>query len=248
MISVCMATYNGEFYIKQQIDSILSQLSDDDELIVSDDGSTDNTLNIILAYNDSRIIIFNHEKNSHLKKSKFGRNFIYVKDNFENAIRHAKGDVIFLTDQDDIWMKNKVATCLTLLNECDCVVHNYTIIDKDNKIIKNIEFKKKPIHRTVMMNCVDNHFRGCCMAFKASFLKYVLPIPKNVIGHDYWIGTIISHYGKIRYDMKPLIQSRWYPESVSAKRKTSLWYKLEFRITLYIETIKRIIKCKVNMN
>lgn len=85
-----MATFNGEKFIKEQIDSILCQLSDYDELIVSDDGSTDKTVDIIKSYNDRRISIFNHVRN-------FETNSLtsIVSSNFENAIKHAKGDYIF---------------------------------------------------------------------------------------------------------------------------------------------------------
>ena len=101
MISVCIATYNGSKYIKEQIDSILPQLDECDEIIVSDDSSTDNTLSILKSYHDRRIIIFTNQKfNSP----------IY---NFENALKHAKGDIIFLSDQDDIWEFNKVQVMIS---------------------------------------------------------------------------------------------------------------------------------------
>lgn len=82
------------------------------------------------------------------------------------------------------------------------------------------------------------------MAFHSKYLQNILPIPKNVIGHDYWIGLIISHFTEIHYELKPLIQSRWYSDSVSAKRKNSLFYKLHYRYSILIEWIKRISLCK----
>ena len=94
-ISVCIATYNGGAFIKDQIYSILLQLSQNDEIIISDDGSRDSTLNILFSFNDSRIKIY---KNG----GKHG-----VVSNFENAIKHATGDYIFLCDQDDVWMPGK---------------------------------------------------------------------------------------------------------------------------------------------
>lgn len=99
MISVCMATYNGEKYIKEQIDSILKQLGSDDELVISDDGSSDGTIDIILGYHDPRI---------HLYKGSFHSPAF----NFENALKNATGDFIFLSDQDDIWYDNKVPEIL----------------------------------------------------------------------------------------------------------------------------------------
>lgn len=107
MISVCIATHNGAHYIKEQIESILCQLGTNDEIIISDDGSTDNTIDILLAFNDKRIIIYHYKQPVKSKHS-----HIYVCKNFENALKHAKGDYIFLADQDDWWMPNKVMKCL----------------------------------------------------------------------------------------------------------------------------------------
>ena len=96
MISVCMAIYNGEKYIKEQIDSILMQLSNEDELVISDDSSNDRTLDIIAEYNDRRIKVLHHIP-------AIGNSFVKAKANFENALSVAKGDYIFLSDQDDVW-------------------------------------------------------------------------------------------------------------------------------------------------
>lgn len=240
MISVCIATYNGEKFIKEQLDSILCQLSNDDEVIISDDGSTDKTIEIIESYNDDRIKIFHHEKNEKLSKIKEGRNFYYATQNFSNALEKVSGDYVFLSDQDDIWLQNKVSRSLELLKKNDVIVHNYQVVDVNGNLTKEQQFSKNPLHKSVFANIMDSHFRGCCMAFKSDILKKCLPIPVNVIGHDYWIGAIASKYYSIFYEQKPLIQSRWYPESVSSKKKTSLIYKIQFRLTLLMELLKRI--------
>ena len=231
-----MATYNGGRFIKQQIDSIMSQLSSNDELIISDDGSTDSTLDIIASYNDARIKVFQHKKQ---EESGMYKNFRYATANFENALQKVKGDYIFFADQDDVWIQNKVAHCIELLQKYDCVVHNNEQIDENGNGLF-VSWSKTPIHKTLLMNVLDNHFRGCCMAFKSELLKIVLPIPKKIIGHDYWIGTLACHYGNVFYEMTPLIQSRRYTESVSAKRRTSILYKIKFRMDLLFALIKRI--------
>ncbi len=100
MISVCIATYNGEKYIRPQIESIIVQLDPGDEIVISDDGSTDDTLNIIASFADDRIKVFDHSRD---KKQKVKYSFEHVTRNFENALRHAKGDLIFLSDHDDFW-------------------------------------------------------------------------------------------------------------------------------------------------
>lgn len=117
-ISICLASYNGEKYIKEQLLSILPQLSEKDEVIISDDNSSDNTLGIVRGFDDKRIKIYINE-GSH-----------GVVSNFENAIKHASGDYIFLSDQDDIWLSNKKEKCLSCLQEYDFISHNAFIVDE----------------------------------------------------------------------------------------------------------------------
>ena len=99
MISVCIATYNGAEYLREQVESILSQLEEEDEIVVSDDSSTDTTIEILQSFGDRRIKIFKNPAKGFVR-------------NFENALRQAQGDFIFLSDQDDVWLPNKVAVCM----------------------------------------------------------------------------------------------------------------------------------------
>ena len=134
MISVCIATHNGAHYIKEQIESVLCQLGPKDEIIISDDGSNDKTIEILLAFNDKRIIICSFKQP---KKSKHSH--IYVCKNFENALKHAKGDYIFLADQDDWWMPNKVEKCIEALKYNILVVHRAEICDRN--LYKDVDDK-----------------------------------------------------------------------------------------------------------
>ena len=136
MISVCMATFNGGQYLKAQIDSILNQLSVNDELVISDDHSTDNTCAIIKQYNDSRVKLVLNE----LTKG--------VTHNFENALLHSNGDIIFLADQDDIWHLNKVEKILTVMNDDILAISSsFDFINQDDQ---KFEIKQcKAIHQLV---------------------------------------------------------------------------------------------------
>ena len=136
MISVCMATYNGEKYLKEQLDSILKQIQSSDELIVSDDGSSDLTRTIVQEYQ-------NQYKNIHLVNGpKCG-----VQKNFENALKHAKGDILFLSDQDDIWVEGKVDRVLKEFENKNtlCVVHDAEIVDGNLNRVQDSFFKLKNI-------------------------------------------------------------------------------------------------------
>jgi len=122
-VSVCIATYNGEKYIKEQLTSILIQLEDTDEIIISDDSSTDQTVEIIKSLDDKRISIFEHQ---------IFKSHVY---NFENALKHAKGDYIFLADQDDIWLPGKINKTLSLLQNNDLVLSDAIVVDENENIL-----------------------------------------------------------------------------------------------------------------
>ena len=145
-ISVCMATYNGEKYIKEQLESIISQLDENDEVIVSDDHSTDRTLDIVKDLKDSRIKIF-------LNKNKKGLTY-----NFENAIKQAKGNYIFLSDQDDVWLPNKIALSLKGLEDNDVVVTNCMITNNNLNIINNSYFKFNNSKKGFLKNGINSFF------------------------------------------------------------------------------------------
>ena len=127
MISIAMATYNGELFIREQLDSILTQTLSDWELIVCDDGSTDNTLSILQEYanNDSRIKIYQNETNLGFKR------------NFEKAIGLCSGECIALCDQDDIWYPNHLEILLNLIGNNSLSIGNSDIVDTNNTFLNN---------------------------------------------------------------------------------------------------------------
>ncbi len=246
MISVCMATYNGGRFIKEQIDSILPQLSQDDELIVSDDGSTDRTLEIIASYKDERIKIFHHQKtgNKYYPTLKV----CYSTSNFENALRQAKGDYIFLCDQDDIWEKNKVGESIELLKQYDYVIHNLSVVDEKGNILKDKYYKKQVLTFKIFQDIKSLSFWGCCSCFNKKILQSALPIPEKVAQHDSWIGLVAEKIGRCAYIEKPLIRHRIYGENTSTggkKSRNSGCLKIRYRFAmlcalLKIKKIKRI--------
>lgn len=241
MISVCLATYNGEKYIYEQLQSIREQISSCDEIIISDHGSTDNTIQIIEKINDRRIKILRNNKKKSTKI--YSSSHINASANFENAIKNAKGDYIFLSDQDDIWMNLKVKKMMEKLSKGKTllVMSNFSIIDTHNKLVKEKKFPNCPISNNEIINLIKMPFHGCCIAFKKELLKKILPFPKNLLAHDNWIGFLAK--GHFEYIDEPLILYRRHQKNVSSeqgKSKNPLWYKIYYRIIFYFKYISRL--------
>jgi glycosyltransferase involved in cell wall biosynthesis len=234
MISVCIATYNGEKYVKEQVSSILKQLSENDEIIISDDNSTDRTLEILASFQDARIKVFHHEKDLSLKKY-HASSFLFASYNFENAIKHANGDVIYLADQDDIWADNRIEETLYLLDSYDYIMCNFSLINKDGIICREHVLKHDPVKNNVLWNTWKVPFRGCCMAFRKDVLLEALPLPqKCIIGHDNAIGITLLHKGyKYKFVDKPLQLYRTHDANVSPvleKSTNKFWFKVNYRL------------------
>ena len=229
MISVCVATYNGERFIREQIDSILRQLSSYDEIIVSDDGSTDDTISIIDSINDKRIrIIEGPRKHS-------------PTPNFECAMKVAKGDYIFMADQDDVWKPNKVEVCIEWLHKYDCVVSDAEVTDSNlNPLYPSLytimQVRQGRIYNTIW----KNGYTGCCMAFRRNILDASLPFPKNIPMHDIWIGNVAAYKYNRKFIPDKLIYFRRHNETISCNgkgSKYSIWQQMKFRWSI----IKNIV-------
>lgn len=183
LISVCMATYNGQKYLKEQIDSIISQLNHGDELIIVDDGSKDNTTLIILSYKDPRIKLFKNEKNG-------GHVF-----SFSKAISLAQNEIIVMADQDDVWIEGRLDKMVKQLNESKAMLlsSNSSFMDQDGNEIQypfdplKAEDSRKHFKNIFNVFIGKKSYFGCAMAFRKGLLSVILPIPKYVESHDLWI-------------------------------------------------------------
>lgn len=230
MISVCIAIYNGERYIEEQLSSILNQLSSEDEIIISDDNSDDNSLSIIKSYQDPRIKIYPNT----IKKGVIG--------NFENALRHANGEFIFLSDQDDIWIHDKVRKSVSMLQETDLVFSNAYILIEGHKLDKLLynKFDNCGFFR----NLVKNRYIGATLAFKSSLLKVALPFPEKLPMHDQWLGLIAECLGKTLFIEEPLIYYRRHSSNASStgqRSKYGIISKIQFRVNILTALIKRLL-------
>jgi len=230
-ISVCMATYNGEKYIKEQLVSILSQLKDKDEVIVSDDNSSDGTLAVVKAFNDERIQIYlNTKENGYTR-------------NFENALEKSTGEIIFLADQDDVWLEHKVKVTLKSLEKNNFVVSNCKIVDAELNVLNASHFELRSVKAGFVHNLLLTRYVGACMAFKREVLEKSLPFPLNakLSAHDYWICLVSELYFEVGLIAEPLILYRRHGDNASnggEKSKNSLLYKLKVRAYTLFNLLK----------
>lgn len=231
-VSICIATYNGEKYIKEQIDSIISQLSEEDEIIISDDHSTDNTLKVIKEYKDPRIKIF-------LNKNEAG-----YTENFQNALRESQGKYIFLSDQDDKWLNNKLDITLRyLMNEnYHMVISDCIVVDEGLNTISESLFETRGSKGGLVNTLIKANYLGCCMAFDRKVLKKSIPFPKyhKYLPHDLWLGLIGYAFFKVKTTDEKLILYRRHSTNASnggLKSSSTIKFKIEYRIYALIKVI-----------
>lgn len=228
-ISVALAAYKGEQYIAEQLESILSQLGKDDEVIVSDDYPDGNTRDIVLnmASEDKRIRYIEGQGKGVVK-------------NFENAMRCCTGDVIFLCDQDDVWLPDKAESIVAeIRNGAQLVLHDASVTDADLNITDESYFSSHGSNTSFFKNIIKNSFVGCCMAFTRELMDEVLPFPENLPMHDWWIALVaLKKKRKTVMLRKPLILWRRHGGNVTGG-KTSMAQKVMWRLRI-VSSLARI--------
>lgn len=221
MVSVVLAAYNGEKYIREQIVSILSQLSENDELIISDDCPEGNT------FSSAEDIINSDRRVKYLHGP--GRGLI---KNFEFAISEAAGEYIFLSDQDDVWLDGKVNAVLNEFESgADLVLHNAVITDSDLKPTGASAFELNKSRKGIFSNIIKNSYQGSCMAFRSTLRAHILPFPEKLPMHDQWIGLIGEKYGNVHFLDTPYILYRRHDGAVSGNG-SSLLQKIKWRLNI----------------
>jgi len=222
-VSICMATHNGARFVGEQIKSILDQLNEIDELIIADDASTDDTVKIIEGFKDARI------------RSLPSKAFNNPAKNFEYGLTHCIHDIIFLSDQDDIWYPNKIKVMTEALNECDLAVCDCRIVDEDLNTIASSFFERHNSKHGLVNNFYRSSFVGCCMAFHRKILDRAVPFPDGIPIHDQWIGLIAQKYFKVKFIPQVLVDHRRHSKNYSTtggSSKFSLGKKVISRFKL----------------
>lgn len=228
-VSVALAAYNGEKYIAEQLNSILPQLPQDGEIVVSVDPSEDNTKQTVLSFSDcdKRVKCIDGKGKGVIK-------------NFENAILNCQNDIIFLCDQDDAWYENKIERVLKEFeNESvTLVMHDAQITDGELNVKENSFFERRGTQTGIFKNIIKNSYIGCCMAFKKEMKDFILPFPENLPMHDQWIGLVCEKHGKVSLISEPLIKYRRHGENVSQMEHAGVITMIKWRINIICDLIK----------
>ncbi|MBR5401584.1 MAG: glycosyltransferase family 2 protein [Treponema sp.] len=233
MISIAMATYNGEEFIKEQLDSILQQTYKDFELIICDDCSSDNTVEILKEYElkDNRIKVIVNESNLGFKK------------NFEKLISLCNGDFIAFCDQDDIWTDDHLEILLNEIGDKDLICGNAELIDKTgNKMhlttyecLSNFNFP--PQKEFLFKNLLYGNFaQGTAMMITRRIANQIVPIPDCVLYHDWWAASIATLNNGCSYTKKTVLLYRQHDSNQTVTKE----YKVFSSIKKAIEKRKKI--------
>lgn len=250
-VSVCIASHNGEKYIKEQLKSILAQIKLDDEVIISDDGSTDNSIDIIKSFNDPRVklLYLNHLECK--KKNNYESNLEKIYSNFKNAIHHSTGEYIFLSDQDDIWFDNKYLTVMREFEKKNIllVVHDALILTENSEVNSRSNFALTSTPNDSFLNILmHNPYLGCCMAINRKLITLAFSRKKIVIPHDTWLAALSSllYPKSISVITNPLMYHRVHEANASffLKSENSVYFKFIYRIRILLQAILLMIKDK----
>lgn len=228
-ISVALAAYNGGAYIAEQLTSILSELGENDEVIISDDRPDGNTEAAVLPFleSDSRVKYIAGP----------GKGVIA---NFENALSRCTGDVIFLSDQDDVWLEGKVKRVMREIeNGAELVLHDASVTDAELNVTEGSYFSVHGSNASFIRNLIKNSFVGCCMAFTRSVMLDFLPFPEEIPMHDWWIALVaLKKHRKTVLLPEPLILWRRHGDNVTGGSTTAT-QKLLWRLSLIKALIKK---------
>jgi glycosyltransferase involved in cell wall biosynthesis len=210
-VAVCLATFNGENFLREQIDSIITQLSPVDCLYISDDGSTDSTLSIIKSYGQSVHLVNDLPQGG-------------VVGNFEFLLKYALDtgyEFVVLSDQDDVWLKGRLDAIRKILLHYDFVMTNGRVVDeclndKGMDIFEYVSF-----HDGFLNTFISTKYVGCCMAFKKNILELALPFPKRILWHDWYLALVAQLFFRCTITKSETILFRRHINNLSNTGKKS---------------------------
>ncbi len=223
LISIAMATYNGEKFLSKQLDSIFSQSYKNIEVIVCDDNSTDKTVEILKEYS---------KKYTNLKYY-INQNRLGVVKNFERALMLSKGDFIALSDQDDIWLPNKLELLYKNIDDNLIILSDAYVIDENDKVLYDsfIDYIKVDKNTDFVSFLFGSRFPGCTFLINRKLLNYAIPFPNKVVHHDWWLNLVASKIGKVKFLDEKLIYYRLHSSNTTGAFKANFKNLLNYFLT-----------------
>ena len=230
-VRVLMATYNGEKYIKEQLDSLRAQNYEKWTLYIRDDCSTDNTVNILKEYQ-------NREPRIQLLPSSPAN--IGALGNFNRLMSAASGKYFMFCDQDDIWFPDKIKKTLDLMKNREkrygkdfpILIHtDCKVVDSTRRLVapsfmkyQHMQHEKKSPLRVLL---TQNFVTGCTVMINKSLLSACLPVPSQALMHDWWIALVAAAVGKICYLPQRTMLYRQHGKNVAGAKKLFSTYNLK---------------------
>jgi glycosyltransferase involved in cell wall biosynthesis len=223
MKSVCLASHDGHDFLERQVRSILPQLSDSDELLIGDDASSDGTPDLVRSFGDPRIRLW---------EGRFGG----AVANFEFLLSQARGSWILLSDQDDEWLPGRVDALEEAPPSALVVLCDAEVVDGQGRLLNPSLLAAYRARRGALCNLLHNGYSGCCMALRAELLPRILPFPKGIGMHDWWIGLAAERLGAAYWIRRPLVRHYRHGRNASFgldKSRLSAWTRLAMRARLW---------------
>lgn len=227
-VAICMATYNGSKYLKEQIESIIGQSYKDWILFVRDDGSSDDTISILkqyCSYYPEKIVMI---KDKSIKGGSSKKNFAaildYVSGNYDF-------NYFMFSDQDDVWLPEKIQICLERIRQCEQNGNEPILIHSDLKVVderlnilgesfisyRSLDVEKKDLNHLL----VQNNVTGCTMFWNKALNSKISLTDDNIAMHDWWIALVAATFGQIVFESQPTILYRQHSDNVVGATKVN---------------------------
>ena len=239
-VSVVMAVYNGRKFLSEQVQSILSQLKDDDELIIVDDASTDGGVGSLGALPAQTVRLFTNPRNTGVLRT------------FERGLALANHGIVLLSDQDDIWLPGKRAAFVEAFqgDPAVClVISDAEVIDEEGKLIAASFMENRGgFDGSLPGTLWRSRYLGCAMAVRRRVLEVALPIPRFVPMHDMWLGVIGTAVGRVVYLPTSYLRYRRHGNNLSPGRSSSLVRLLSWRGSLLFMLVCRLVSVRLGMH
>ena len=227
-VEILLATYNGEKFIQEQLDSLMNQSNTNFKILIRDDGSTDNTIKIINEYQQkfpTKITVLKDNKKN-----------VGATQNFGILLQYATADYIFFCDQDDVWLPNKIEDSLQKMKAIEndkaipCLIFSdMKVIDEYGNITSDSVWQQLHLHpKYFVLNrlLVQNIPHGCTMLINKAMRNLASPIPKAAMLHDHWIALLATACGKYTVINEPLLLLRNHTQNVT-RQHNSIFDKLQ---------------------